>query len=54
MQQRKPDPFFEQLREDVQEGIDAADQGDVTPAEEVWQELNATIEEIERKAPPLP
>lgn len=37
--QPDPEPFFEQLKKDIQEGIDAADRGDVVEAEEVWREF---------------
>jgi predicted transcriptional regulator len=51
VQQPKPDPFLEQLKADIQEGVDAADRGDTVPAEEVWRELHATVDEIERSSP---
>ncbi len=49
MQQPKSDPFFEQLKADIQEGIDAGDRGETTAGEDVWRELHATVDEIERK-----
>jgi len=41
MEQRRPepDPFFGQLKKDVQEGIDAADRDEVVDAEDVWREF---------------
>ena len=41
MEQRQPepDPFFEQLKKDIQEGIDAADRGEVIEADEVRREF---------------
>ncbi len=48
MQQRQPDPFFAQLKADVQEGIDAADRGELVDADSVWEELRSQIDEIER------
>jgi predicted transcriptional regulator len=37
MQQRQPDPFFEQLKADIQEGIDQADRGELIDETEVWK-----------------
>ena len=51
MQQPKPDPFLEQLKVDIQEGVDAANRGDTIPAEEVWRELHANVDEIEGNRP---
>jgi hypothetical protein len=48
MPQLKNDPFFAQLKADIQEGVDAADRGETIPAEEVWRELDAIIDEAER------
>ncbi len=48
MEQHAADPFFEQLKADVQEGIDAADRGELVDAEVVWQEMRERIDEIEK------
>ncbi len=38
MRQSRHDPVFEQLRADIQEGVAAAERGDVIDAEVVWRE----------------
>uniref|UniRef100_E6PCW6 Prevent-host-death family protein n=1 Tax=mine drainage metagenome TaxID=410659 RepID=E6PCW6_9ZZZZ len=43
MQQRQPDPFFDQLAADLREGIEAANRGDVVDADVVWRELGLDI-----------
>ena len=48
MEQRQPDPFLGQLKADVQEGIAAADRGQVVSADVVWEEMRSQIDEIER------
>jgi hypothetical protein len=48
MQQPKGDPFFEQLKADVQEGIDEANRGEGIDAEIVWAHLREVIAELER------
>jgi hypothetical protein len=49
MLQPKNDPFFEQLKADIQEAVDECDRGETLSEEEVWRDLDATISEIERK-----
>ncbi len=44
----KSDPFSEQLKADVLEGLEDAKRGELIPADEVWTHLDATISEIER------
>jgi len=55
MEQRRPDPFFEQLKADIQEGIDAGDRGEVVSEDEfqahfrrVGQELRAQEKSAKR------
>jgi len=48
MLQPKNDPFFEQLKADVQEAIDECDRGETISEEEMWRNLYAAITEIER------
>jgi predicted transcriptional regulator len=50
MEQRSPDPFFDQLRADIREGIDEADRGELLDETEVWQHLNAIIDDVEQKS----
>lgn len=50
MEQRSPDPFFGQLRADIQEGIDEADRGELIDETEVWKHLDAIIDEVEEKS----
>ncbi len=50
MEQRSPDPFFDQLRADIQEGIDEADRGELIDETEVWKHLDAVIDEVEQKS----
>jgi hypothetical protein len=50
MEQRAPDPFFEQLKADIQEGVEAADRGELIDADVVWEEMRLRIDEIERTA----
>jgi hypothetical protein len=37
MEQRRPDPFFEQLESDLREGVEAANRGETIPAAEAWR-----------------
>jgi len=48
MLQPKNDPFFEQLKADIQEGIDECDRGETVSEEEMWRELDAIIDEAKR------
>jgi hypothetical protein len=50
MEQRSPDPFFDQLRADIQEGLDEADRGELIDEAEVWKHLDAVIDEVEQKS----
>ena len=50
MQQRQPDPFFEQVKADIEEGIVAADNGELVDADAVWKEMQLQIDEVERAA----
>ncbi len=45
MYEPKGDPFFEQLKADIQEGIDSADRGELIAEEDVWRELHERIDE---------
>jgi len=40
------DPFFEQLKKDIQEGVDSADQGELRTHDEVWRDMYALIERV--------
>ena len=42
------DPFFEQLKADIQKGIDDADRGALIDEAEAWKHLYAVIDEIEQ------
>ncbi len=50
MEQRLPDPFFEQLKADIQEGIVEADRGELLEESDVWKHVDAVIDEIEQRA----
>jgi predicted transcriptional regulator len=52
VQQRHPDPFFGQLEADLREGVDAADRGELIPADDVWAQLYARVDDIEKSQPP--
>jgi hypothetical protein len=41
------DPFFEELRAEIQEGIDQADHGELIDESDVWQCVYAVNDEIE-------
>lgn len=49
MMQPKGDPFFEQLKADIREALEEADQGLGVDADVVWAEMDALIDEIERR-----
>ena len=49
MFQRQGDPFFEQLRVDVQAGVAAADRGELVDDEMVWRELEQRVSAIEEQ-----
>lgn len=40
-------PLFEQRKADVQEGVEAGDRGDVFDEAEVWEYVDARIDEVE-------
>ena len=48
MEQRQPDPFFEQLKADLQEGVDELDRGESIAAEDVWTDLYSRVDDIEK------
>jgi predicted transcriptional regulator len=50
MGQRSPDPFFEQLKADIQAGIDEADRGELIEESDVWKHVYAVVDEIEQKS----
>jgi predicted transcriptional regulator len=52
MQRSQPDPFFKQLEADLREGVEAADRGELIPAEDVWADLYARVDEIEKNRVP--
>jgi predicted transcriptional regulator len=52
VQQRQPDPFFEQLEADLREGVEAAERGELIPADAVWAQLYARVDDIEKPQPP--
>ena len=37
------DPFFEGLKADIQEGVDAIDRGETVPADEVWAHFERRV-----------
>ncbi len=49
MYQTKGDPFFEQLKADIDEAVEEASCGEGIPAEQVFAEVYATIDETERQ-----
>ncbi|MEO6835826.1 MAG: hypothetical protein ABI231_07970 [Candidatus Tumulicola sp.] len=46
MYQPKGDPFFEQLKADVQEGIEDADAGRLVPEEDVREHFSSRGEQL--------
>jgi len=52
MEQHRRDPFFEQLEDDLREGVEAANRGELIVADEVWQSLRDQAAEIEERAKP--
>ncbi len=48
MQERQRDPFFEQLKADVQESIEAVDRGKLVNAPVLWEEMRLQIDDVER------
>lgn len=52
MQQRQPDPFFEQLKADLQEGVNELDRSESIAAEDVWTDLYSRVDDIEKSQPP--
>jgi predicted transcriptional regulator len=42
------DPFFEQLKIDVLEGLEEAERGELVPAEDVWAQVDGAIYKVER------
>ncbi|MGP6157170.1 MAG: hypothetical protein ACLPYS_06625 [Vulcanimicrobiaceae bacterium] len=52
MQQRQPDPFFEQLEADLREGVEAAERGELISADDVWARLYGRVDEVEKSQPP--
>jgi len=51
MEQRQPDPFFEQLKADIQEGIDEANRGEGADEADVWEHFRKRSEELRRQEP---
>ena len=49
----KGDPFFEQLKADVEAGIEAVDQGRVFSAMEVREHFRRRSEELRKEQEPL-
>ncbi|MGH7728584.1 MAG: hypothetical protein ACREM2_07335 [Vulcanimicrobiaceae bacterium] len=49
MQRREPDPFFEQLKADIREGIDELDRGEVISIEEVAEHFHDRSDELRRQ-----
>ncbi|HEY0798404.1 MAG TPA: hypothetical protein VGD50_04595 [Candidatus Baltobacteraceae bacterium] len=45
MQQRRPDPFVEQLEADLREGVESANRGETMPAEDVWRHFGLDLDE---------
>jgi hypothetical protein len=45
------DPFFEGLKADIQEGVDAIDRGETVPADEVWAHFERRIAALPQDAP---
>jgi hypothetical protein len=44
------DPFFEGLKADIQEGVDAIDRGETIPADEVWVHFERRIAALPQDA----
>jgi hypothetical protein len=44
------DPFFEGLKADIQEGVDAIDRGDTVQADEVWARFERRIAALPQDA----
>jgi hypothetical protein len=44
------DPFFEGLKADIQEGVDAIDRGETVPAHEVWAHFERRIAALPQDA----
>jgi len=51
MENRRPDPFLEQLEVDLSEGINAAECGKLSSAEDVWSSLYAHVDDYRRREP---
>ena len=49
MERLRNDPFFEELKADIQAGIDEADRGELIPADQVLEEVRKQLEEFERR-----
>ena len=48
VEQRRPDPFFEQLEADLREGVEAAERGELVSADDVWGHLYERVDDIEK------
>jgi hypothetical protein len=47
--QPKNDPFFEELKADIQEALDEVRRGETVDEDEVWKTVYATIERVKRR-----
>lgn len=46
MYRPKRDPFFEELKAEIQAGIDEAQRGEIVDQAEVWASVDATIAKV--------
>ena len=51
MLQPKSDPFFEELKADVLDGIAASDRGETHSEEEVWEYVAEVVRDTKRDEP---
>jgi hypothetical protein len=52
MHEPQRDPFFEGLKADIQEGVDAIDRGETLPAAEVWAHFEKRVAALPKDATP--
>jgi predicted transcriptional regulator len=48
MYRPKNDPFFEELKAEIQEGVDEIGRGEVVEEKDVWRTVYATIDQAAR------
>jgi predicted transcriptional regulator len=49
MYRPKNDPFFEDLKAEIQEGMDEANRGELIDEDQVWKSLDATIRMVKER-----